>query len=198
MKPLDPRRNGIKRSDKLRRAVASTVDTHEGYEIIRPRDVLRAKAIVEDKRATSPFDMEAVLRAEQALAELSRDFDGWMDEEAVKLAAARDEFSAHGPQDGRYDTLYRVAHDIKGQGEMLGYPLAARVADSLCILMETFPPKDLPLNLIDPHVDAVRAIVRERAEGLTDGRALELSEKLTRMTSEIIHAHRTAQDHTLH
>jgi hypothetical protein len=197
LKPFDPRKNP-RRPEKTRRAVAQVLDTREGYEIIRPRDVLRAKAIVEDRHATSPFDMDAVLRAEQALSLLSHDFGRWMDEEVQKLGKARDALRDHGPQDGRYDALYRVAHDIKGQADTLGFPLAARVADSLCILMETFAPIDMPMHLIDPHVDAIRAIVRERAEGLTDGKAVELSDKLTRITSELIHAHRNGGAATRH
>jgi hypothetical protein len=61
--------------------------------------------------------------------------------------------------------MHRMAHDIRGQATTLGFPLAARVGASLCRLLEESPPTDLHdgafTQLIDQHVDAIRAIVRE-------------------------------------
>src|SRR5262249_51708372 len=72
---------------------------------------------------------------------------------------------------------FRAAHDIKGQAVTFGFPLVAEVASGLCRLIEeTRDPRRIPLALIDQHVDAVRAIMREHARPHADA----VAEKLTR------------------
>jgi len=58
-------------------------------------------------------------------------------------------------------------------------PLVAPVADSLCRLIEHTPEMTrLPMNLIDQHVDAVRAIMREHGRPQTEAVAAKLTQKL--------------------
>jgi chemotaxis protein histidine kinase CheA len=107
---------------------------------------------------------DPVARAEAALAQLSSHFPDWMNHECQQLDRARDR--AHRSRMAVQDraALFRVAHDIKGQAVTLGFPLVAEVAGSLCNLIEeTREPRRIPLALIDQHVDAVRAIIREHA-----------------------------------
>ena len=60
------------------------------------------------------------------------------------------------------DQLYAHAHDLKGLGTTYEFPLVTRVAGSLCKLMNDRDHRPfLPLALIDAHIDAIRAIVRE-------------------------------------
>ena len=64
--------------------------------------------------------------------------------------------------DKTHDELFRAAHDIRGEAATFGFPILAGPADSLCRLLEHTPEHDrIPLALVDQHVDAVRAIVRE-------------------------------------
>ena len=68
---------------------------------------------------------------------------------------------APGFTEAHRDELFRAAHDIKGQAATFGFR-SSPVADSLCRLIEHTPDmKRMPLTLIDQHVDAVRAIMRE-------------------------------------
>ena len=60
--------------------------------------------------------------------------------------------------------LFLSAHDVKGDCGTFGFPAVAPAADSLCRLLEHTPDMSrIPLAIIDQHVDAVRAIVREYA-----------------------------------
>jgi chemotaxis protein histidine kinase CheA len=58
--------------------------------------------------------------------------------------------------------LYRASHDLKGQASTFDFPLVARVASSLCKLTDDVTNAlELPLALINAHVDAIKVIVRE-------------------------------------
>jgi chemotaxis protein histidine kinase CheA len=112
------------------------------------------------------FDFSALERAQEALAELEADFTGWMKEESERLEAARNTARPTPNEPAVRDVLYRVAHDIRGHAETFGYPLAGRMADSLCDLMDSTD--DLTgavFELVDAHVDAIRAVVRDKMHG---------------------------------
>ncbi|HEY2135306.1 MAG TPA: Hpt domain-containing protein [Xanthobacteraceae bacterium] len=127
-------------------------------------------------------DDDPVARAEAALAELSTEFSGWMDDECEQLDKARAAVRQSGMGVQPREALFRAAHDIKGQAATLGFPLVAAVADSLCGLLEhTRDPRRIPVALIDQHVDAVRAIIREHGRP----QAAAMAEMLTRRLREV-------------
>jgi hypothetical protein len=141
-----------------------TITRAADHEVIEPRNVLKAKAAVLLAEPRD-FDETAIRRAEQALKALSINFNGWMEESVRNLSSARHEVKANGPLDGRASRLHRVAHDIRGQAATLGFPLAARVGASLCRILEAEPASKMQTGhlarLVDQHIDAIAAIVRE-------------------------------------
>jgi chemotaxis protein histidine kinase CheA len=145
-------------------APPTRVERHTDHQIIVPRNLLKAKAAVM-LNGPPGLDESAIARAEKALQALSRNFGTWMEESCVQLAEARARQADDRTSAAHFDTLYRAAHDIKGQAETLGFPLAGRVAGSLCQLMDV---NGHPLQLtheehelIGQHVEAIRAITRE-------------------------------------
>jgi len=107
-------------------------------------------------------DEDPVARAEKALGDLAGQFDSWMQAELDTLERARRIIAGDGLTKANCDALFRAAHDIKGEAPTFGYPIAARAADSLCRVIEHSPdPLHVPLELIDYHIEAVRAIIRE-------------------------------------
>jgi hypothetical protein len=115
------------------------------------------------------FDEAALKRAEAALASLSSEFQGWMEEEVTKLVEARDAARAAGWDDVSLDRLFGCAHDAKGLGATYEYPLVTRLAGSLCRLIETPAGKDVARKaprLVDAHVEAIRATVRDKIKEL--------------------------------
>lgn len=137
-----------------------SVATFGDYEMITPANELRTVlSEVSGKDAEDP-----VARAETALAELSTEFTAWMDKECERLDAARRDVKAKGFTRKTRDALFHAVHDIKGEAATFGYPFVAAVADSLCRLIEHTPDVNrIPMTLVDQHVDAVRAIIREKA-----------------------------------
>ena len=117
---------------------------------------------------------DPVANAEAAVEKLSFQFKNWMISEIDSLGKAWKSVTAEGLTETSFDELFRASHDIKGQADTLGYPLAGQVASSLCMLMETTPDREeIPLSLLEKHVQALCAIVAEKAnEENTTGQAL--------------------------
>ena len=123
----------------------------------------------------SALDAAAVAKAEEALKQLSSNFGQWLNDEITKLEAARAEIKAKGLSAETGEGLYFRAHDLKGLGATYDFPLVTKLAASLCKLIDE-PQKrtSAPMLLIDAHIDAIKAVVRD---GIRDpahpvGRAL--------------------------
>lgn len=172
----------------------AAVSTFADHEVIVPPNKLK-KAVQKLKPGTK-IEFDPVARAEAALADLAGDFSVWMDQECMRLDAARNTIKAAGLSPGNRDVLFRAAHDIKGQAATFGFPTVAPVADSLCRLVEHIPDiARLPLRLIDQHVDAIRAITHRNTRGDGDKYAAQLAEKLRHVTDEfLIHENRDRPD----
>jgi|SRR5262245_6673940 len=164
---------------------APAVTTYADHEVILPPNKLK-KAVAKPTPADAVAD-DPVARAEAALAEIASEFSSWMDAECERLDQARRNVATVGINATTRDELFRAAHDIKGEAETFGFPLAGRVADSLCRLIEHSPDlARVPLSLIEQHVDAVRAIIREVGLPDADATATKLSQKLRQVTDDYL------------
>ena len=165
---------------------APTVSTFTDHEVIVPTHKLSKAVKVVDGLDMGP-DVEAIARAEAALAELSSEFETWMRAECDRLDAARSAIRPSGLGVNTREELFRAAHDIKGEAATFGYPLAGEAADSLCRLLEHTPDvKRIPLALIDQHVDGVRAIIRENVRESSHAVASALAAELRRASDEFL------------
>ena len=64
------------------------------------------------------------------------------------------------------DRLYRLAHDMKGQGGTFGYPLLTELGEAVCRLTaDRDDASEGEFTLLRAHVDAARVIILERLEG---------------------------------
>jgi chemotaxis protein histidine kinase CheA len=150
--------------NKKKNVLPTRIEKGAGHQVIHTRNLLKAKAAVIGEGPMA-MDETAIRRAELALQALSKNFDNWMNEASEGLYAAHEEIKLRGPSSGRGEAFQRAAHDIRGQATTLGFPLASRVAASLCMMLENCEPAVLAdarcQLLIDKHVDAIRAITRE-------------------------------------
>ncbi len=161
---------------------APAVTTFADHEVIMPPHALR-QAI---GPVTDPQE-DPVARADEALAQLSTEFAGWMHSECERLETARQNVARDGFNKKTHDELFRAAHDIRGEAATFGYPLAGRVADSLCRLVEHTPDMGrIPLQLVDQHLDAVRAIVRDHGRSDLAAVAGALLRRLREVTDEFV------------
>jgi len=173
----------------------AAIRTYADHEVILPPNKLK-KAVVRVKHNESSV-VDPVTRAEQALAELSSEFSGWMERDLARLDEMRRAVKDNGFTGANRDAFFRAAHDIKGEAATFGYPQAAPVADSLCRLIEHCPePARIPMMLIDQHVDGIRAIVMRNAHGNTQEKAQALASRLRQVTDEFLaHENRNRPDY---
>ena len=154
-------------------------------QVIRNASDLRDKCLRTDDSVDAA--QQAIDNAELALDQLSVNFDAWIETESKHLAAARDAAKAAGFSDNTLRDLFQSAHNLKGQATTLGYPLADEICASLCRLIDKVPETSrLPTDLIDQHVDAVRALVNEGAKGTGNPKASVLAKRLRDVTSEFL------------
>lgn len=153
--------------------------------IIRKSDTLQKRVVRPGDDADAAQD--AIARAEQALDDLSINFDEWMQHETSRLVETRDEAIQSGFSKDQLEAFYQAAHNLKGQASTLGYPFADEICTSLCRLLDKTAEKSrLPEELIGQHVDAVRALVNERAKGTENPKASILTKRLRDVTNEFI------------
>jgi chemotaxis protein histidine kinase CheA len=106
-----------------------------------------------------------------------------MESEVETLEAARAAHAERAAQDTLF-ALYRSAHDLRGQAATFGFPLAGQIADGICTLIENSPAgAPAPQMLIDRHVEAIRAIVRENARERDNMLGLALVQRLSELRS---------------
>lgn len=169
-----------------------TIQIFGDHEIITPVNKLE-KLVV---KFVAPGD-DPLARAEAALSELSSEFAGWMTSECDRLDAARNAVKLGGFSKRNFDELFHAAHNLKGDAATFGFPLAAPAAESLCRVLEHSPDAGrIPVALVDQHVDAVRAIVREYARPDIGEVATMLTRKLRQVSDEfLVHENRHRPDY---
>ena len=159
------------------------VITYGDHEIITP-DTSKLRKLVRPAKAG---EEDPVVRAEKALTQISGEFTAWMNHECERLDAARRRVKEVGLNKQTRQELFLAAHDVKGDAGTFGYPAVSPAADSLCRLLEHTPDLSrIPLAIIDQHVDAVRAIVREYGRPDIAEMAATLSAKLRTVTDEFL------------
>ncbi len=128
-------------------------------QVIQPNNALRLKV---GGGRLSAIDPAAIAKAEAALKSLSSNFSQWLNDEIVKLENARQTVRTDGANTETMENLYLRAHDLKGLGTTYGYQLITRISASLCRLIDDKEKRaGAPLDLIDAHIDAIKAAVRD-------------------------------------
>jgi chemotaxis protein histidine kinase CheA len=113
--------------------------------------------------------MSTVLeRAEAAVADLAKNYASWALADVAKaraaLAAATDD---PGGRAEHVATLFRVGHDLKGQGASFGFPLITQIGHSLCALTRerAIEYRDEHLDLARSHIDAIDLVLTKGIKG---------------------------------
>jgi hypothetical protein len=156
------------------------VNAQNSGQIIPPSNALKLKV----GGRFGAIDPAAIAKAEAALQGLSSNFAQWLSDEVGKLDGARQRVKSEGISIENMESLYLRAHDLKGLGTTYGFPLITRIGGSLCKLIDDKDKRlEAPLALIDAHIAAIKAAVRDgiKADDHPIGRVLiqELERKVT-------------------
>ncbi len=131
---------------------------NDQVEFISPPNRLKAKI----GNLRGGFDAAAIARAEAAMASMSDQFGGWLNDELAKLEAAYAVVRKRGSGEGELEEFYRRAHDLKGLGSTYGFPIVSQFAASLCKLIDSPEGRAAaPHQILDAHVGAIIAAVKQ-------------------------------------
>jgi hypothetical protein len=112
-----------------------------------------------------------------------------MDSECDRLEAARQALHHAGPSAPTLKVLFLAGHDVKGDAATLGFPLAGRLGASLCRLLDHLPdPSRCPIALVDRHVEAIRAAVREKHRDGDESTGVQVAEQLAILVEKFLAA----------
>jgi len=119
------------------------------------------------------FTAGLIQRAEQALAKVSTLFVDWLQEDisrAEKAIAGLDAGGALG------ELAIQCARQLQSSGAAFGYPIIARIAGSLCALLEAGGAP--PLKLASAHIEAIKVVARSahrtKSDPITNATCAEL------------------------
>lgn len=135
------------------------------------------------------FDPAAVARAEAALKVLSAQFNDWMVEEIERLEDALRHAEQHHFEITALAPLLARAHDVKGLAATYEFPLATRLADVVCRLLETEQRQRAARRnrgLLTAAVQAIRACVRDNIRSERDSVGALVAKELDRRAAEAI------------
>ncbi len=137
----------------------------EELEIINPPNTLKSKVKTGGPGAVN---LEALERAEKVIANLSDSYLDWVQEDLKKITTAFDSLKAgEGSREQALDSIFRLAHDMKGQGGSFGYNLMTSVGNELCRMIEKMPASLTPshIDAIGVHIDSMKLIIAQRLKG---------------------------------
>ncbi|MBB4266161.1 Hpt domain-containing protein [Roseospira visakhapatnamensis] len=139
-------------------------DETKDAEFIQPPDDLSRKAPV----TAGGVDLAAIEKAEALIANLQDDYLTWAEADATQLGRACDDLVNDPPDpEAAKKELFRVAHDMKGQGGSFGYDLITVVGDQLCRFVEGLEgtPTRAEAEVLRVHVETIRLILTRRMKG---------------------------------
>ena len=151
-------------------------------QIFTPPNTLRMKV----GGGFGGIDAGAIAKAEEALKAMSAQFGQWLQDEITKLDAAQMAIRTQGLTAETAEGLYFRAHDLKGLGSTYQYPIVTRMAGSLCKLLDDPARRtEAPIVLLDAHIDAIKAVVRDEIQTDEHPVGRELAETLEARVAEL-------------
>lgn len=132
----------------------------------------------------------ALSRANAVVADIAKDYPAWALADVAKgRAALQSAMDADGAQRGRHmETLFRVAHDLKGQGASFGYALITKLGHSLCTLTRDRAREyeARHFDLVKSHLDAIELVLTKAITGEGGKVGRELVAKLESRVKEAL------------
>jgi len=114
-----------------------------------------------------PFDPALIAAAEAKIATMEGDYSDWVAKSIENLTQAHHR-ALEEPARGlvHLKTINEIAHELRGQGGMFGYPLMTQFGKSLYdVTSEDASVSTKLLDLIDSHIDLIKVITKQKIKG---------------------------------
>lgn len=155
----------------------------EDYEVIAAPKNLQQFA--RKTPGDNKLDLTVLVKAEAALQTISGDYAEWMNKEIALLRETRADIQHNGLAQDNSQKLFYLMQNLRDCGTTFGFPYAAKIAASLCDVIEQIEPAKIPREIVDNHINAIFAIVNENATG-NNKIAGKLTERLTSVTKDYL------------
>lgn len=139
------------------------------FQVLNPPNLLKSKV------GSGGFAMGAIDKAAKVIDGLRGEFEEIAKVEVVKLVAAATALMAQPNDLAKRDEVYKIAHELRGQGGSYGYPLVTRFGDQLCRYLDAAAGLDAKsLVIVKATADAIGVVINSKVtgDGGDTGRAL--------------------------
>lgn len=143
-----------------------------------------------DDVVETDFDEDDVFEDAPAAADASDVPEGfdpkqWLQRDVTALNEAFEMFTFAPNRASYVQELYRAAHNLRGTAEPCGAPVVARLAASLCDLVDGRSALDGDVALVNLHVQAIRAaeVAGAAADPLADSVCVALEDQVRTKTA---------------
>jgi chemotaxis protein histidine kinase CheA len=143
----------------------------------------------EESGSDNPRVSSVLARAEAAVAHLAKDYAAWALGDVAKARAALGSASDEPARRAQHvEAMFRVAHDLKGQGASFGFPLVTKIGQSLCALTRerALQYETKHLDLAKSHLDAIELVLTKGIKGEGGKVGAELVAKLECRVAELL------------
>ncbi|MEO5337505.1 MAG: response regulator [Magnetospirillum sp. WYHS-4] len=179
----DRRRRVLPPSDGHERRIAREEDAvvvYSSERVVKPQETadvwffrlpnrLKEKAGGLGKGGGEPGDipLDLLREAEAMLDRAALDFAQWATTYLAKLSdLCTDAVMKPGRRDSYFREINLLAHELRGQGGTFGYPLVSMFGKMLYDLTgENCREDDNAVEIVKAHIDAMRAVLREKIAG---------------------------------
>lgn len=171
--------------EKQNSEISETESEPEEVVVIPAKTDLLQRAVTTGSPNTAY--QKAIKAAEDAIEQLSVEFEDWMVTEIDRLSTCITNIRQNEWNEQAADELFTISHDIKGQATTLGYPIITEICETLCQLLEKAPqPTRISLNVIETFVQSIRTILDQCERNETNPKANAISLGLKQMTIKIL------------
>jgi hypothetical protein len=130
------------------------------FQVMNPPNLLKARVGV------GGLDANAIKRMEGAIQGLKGEFETQAKEDVAKLVAAATALLKSPNDQEKRQTVYMLAHELRGQGGSYGYPLVTRFGDQLCRYLDAADILDAKaLIVVKAAADAMAVVINNGVAG---------------------------------
>ena len=133
---------------------------NKDHEVINPPNRLSAKVGIGGPGAVTPETLE---KAEKVIVGMTGNYLEWVERDLVDLDEAYAALKADPGDRANLDRIFRLSHDIKGQGGSFGYLLMTAIGNELCRFIEACEEVGPgQVDVVRLHIDAMKVVIGER------------------------------------
>jgi CheY-like chemotaxis protein len=130
-------------------------------------NVLRRKVGVAADSEVATIDPNLIAAVESQIREMEEEYVEIVRSSIERLVQSyRQAVKAPDQATQHYQEINKVAHELRGQGGIFGYPLISRFAFSLYASTKGTPKAtEKHLDLVKAHIDGIRVVMRDKVRG---------------------------------